>query len=45
MAEAAAKIGAVLRYAFECEVDERPSELLSTSDTMLKMLTANLSSD
>ena len=40
MAEAAAKIGAVLRYAFDRDTDGRPSEVLTTSDYMLKTLKA-----
>lgn len=39
-AEAAAKIGAVLRYAFDRNADGSPSEILSTSDHMSKMLKA-----
>ncbi|KAI0974133.1 hypothetical protein F4678DRAFT_399838 [Xylaria arbuscula] len=39
-AEAAGKIGAVLRYAFDRDPDGWPSEIPSTSDSMLKMLRA-----
>lgn len=39
-AEGAAKIGAILRYAFDRNSDGCPSEVLSTSDTMLSMLKA-----
>ncbi len=37
-AEAAAKIGAVLRYAFDRNSDGSPSEVPTTSESMLKML-------
>lgn len=37
MAEKAAKIGAILRYAFNRKADGGPSEVLSTSDAMLRM--------
>ncbi|EER36973.1 conserved hypothetical protein [Histoplasma capsulatum var. duboisii H88] len=40
MAEKAAKIGAILRYAFNRKPDGGPSEVLSTSDAMLRMLKA-----
>ncbi|KAE8309016.1 hypothetical protein BDV41DRAFT_549680 [Aspergillus transmontanensis] len=40
MAETAAKIGAILRYAFNRRADGGPSEVLSTSDTMIGMLRA-----
>ncbi|KAJ6144930.1 hypothetical protein N7470_008825 [Penicillium chermesinum] len=40
MAEKAAKIGAILRYAFSRNADGGPSEMLSTSDVMLRMLKA-----
>lgn len=40
MAETAAKIGAILRYAFDRKADGGPSEVLSTSDIMLRMLKA-----
>lgn len=40
MAETAAKIGTILRYAFDRNADGGPSEVLSTSDTMLRMLKA-----
>jgi hypothetical protein len=40
MAEKAAKIGAILRYAFDRKADGGPSEVLSTSDVMLRMLKA-----
>jgi hypothetical protein len=40
IAEAAAKIGAVLRYAFDRNDDGSPSEVLSTSGTQLTMLVA-----
>jgi len=42
MAEAAARISAILRYAFDRKADGGPSEVLSTSDTMLGMLNACL---
>ncbi|RAQ75024.1 hypothetical protein COH21_004903 [Aspergillus flavus] len=40
MAETAAKLGAILRYAFNRRADGGPSEVLSTSDAMLGMLKA-----
>ena len=40
MAEKAAKIGAILRYAFNRKVDGGPSEVLSSSDVMFRMLKA-----
>lgn len=40
MAEAAAKVGAILRYAFNRNDDGGPSDVLSSSDTMLAMLRA-----
>ncbi|KPM40868.1 hypothetical protein AK830_g5720 [Neonectria ditissima] len=40
MAEVAAKIGALLRYGFSRNADGSPSEELSTSKNMLKMLKA-----
>ena len=39
-AEVAAKIGALLRYAFDRNPDGSPSEVLTTSESMLKMLKA-----
>lgn len=39
-AEAAAKIGAVLRYAFDRNPDGWPSEVLSTSESMSRILKA-----
>jgi hypothetical protein len=39
-AEAAAKIGAILRYAFDRTAEGRPAEVLSTSKSMLGMLAA-----
>lgn len=42
MAETAAKIDAILRYAFDRKPDGRPSEVQSTSDIMLRMLLATL---
>ena len=39
-AEAAAKIGAILRYAFDRNSEGRSSETLTTSDNMVKLLKA-----